>query len=473
MMLNMNTTNNPLAGKLSINGVSRQAPEANTNMDGTSLRIAGRGVTSSVSPAPNSEEAVAQKKNVAENFASTLLSRLTTLQNQGDDIKKSPEEAQGLVDSITEAIEEIKKQFGQGAANEAMAAILSNTEDKLSGDRVASAISGVLQGIAGLNNATLKDQSVTAEKYEAAKETEQKLKDFVEYLNQGTVESGDKKTSGLSGALNDYFGNPELPEEDQKRFTANFAWMTGAEIAAQEAEKNFTNTELPLSVAEFGRENVDKLADYLRNELDHQEAADYIKNLTDDDDIFLAIDHVRGILYENSGIVTPGKDPATGFLGLARLDGEGVEQAHKLTKFLNENMLDAVNSAFRSSPKLQARLQNYASMYFQGKTEDVPAGYGLTTWPGGNFDNYTPGHKPGNGKIGPIFMADIGETTAAERREKFMETASDFWRDAAQNIAPANADLYRQYAESSDKAYNEYMATKRNTPPGSMVETAV
>ena len=442
---NATKANNPLATGLTIRGQTSESV-------GSTMRI-----MKAVTKAQDSEtNTPPQNQNSSQNFSKTLMDRLVKEQLKADSgNKKSLEETQAFMDSLTGALDEIKDKFGQGTANHIMAEILTNTERGLSGDRIAHSFTGALKVIAITTTQTLNSDTATDSELEDAKNTEKKLADLLNFLNNGTAENDDSDLQGLSGALNSYFGNPAFPlaEEEQKIFDTDFLWKTVKAIS----EKNASAADifgLSLSVKELGQSHVDKLVNFLRNDLGHEEAASYIESLGADDDIFMAVNHVKNMMWENTTVTG-------GFLGYEWHEGPGAEQVHKLTEFLQYNMLDAVNSAFRNAPELSDRLKDYASMFYNGKAEDVPSGIGLTTWPGGLL---------GGQNSSSIYVADIGDTTVVDRHEQFLFQAGDFWRGMTQSTGEENRQKYEGFAQNCDKSYEEYLLGKNKTEPGALVD---
>lgn len=73
----------------------------------------------------NNNVKAAGLQQVVKNFSETLISRLEKDQLQADNKeRKSPEEIQTLVENVNSAIEEVKAEFGQAAANQVMANIM-------------------------------------------------------------------------------------------------------------------------------------------------------------------------------------------------------------------------------------------------------------------------------------------------------------------------------------------------------------
>ena len=478
----INAGNGIIPGQMRINGVADQEAGAQAAKNGkllaSGLRIRGQAqsgeaasisnltITNSGAGPSSATDTAAKKQNAGQNFAATLLSRLDSSQLKADsDDKKTLVESQALVDGLMAVIDEIQDKFGQNAANQAMAEILTNTESGLNANRIANAISGVLQGLANNVAGTMNNSEVTAEEYEEALKTEEKLKEFRNFLNQESINAGGKELQGLSAALNSYFGNPSLAEDEQKQFGDDFSWMSANEIAEKQANKA-DSLNLTLSVKELGQLNVDELVKFLREEIGHEEAARYIENLGEDDDIFNAVDVVRNMFYENSAMVNPGIDPETGFPGLRRREGEGVDQVVKLNDFLHFNMLDAVNSAFRNNPELSERLTSYAAANYGGNREAVPAGVGLISWPGGRLpQGPTDVNAPRD-----TYLADIGQTTTLTRQENLLSQMGDFWREVGKAHGEQGRAQYEKYAQGCDQDYQDYLLGKKKMVSGFLVD---
>ena len=439
-----------------------------TNRLASGLRIAGAPVGEQPMQEATSATANATNEkysNAAKNFSTELFSRLKQAQNNNPNSLKNAKDAQDLVDSITTSIDEIKTQFGQEAANQAMAEILTSTESGVSSSRIAGAISEVLRGISAANQAVLNSDHLTGERYEEAKKIDQQLTDFVEYLNsKENYDQVDERPLGLSLALNDYFGDANLQEKDQKIFDANFEWLTVKEIEAKKAEDDDKDC-LKLSVKELGQDAVNKIATFLRDELGNKEAASYIANLSEDDDIFKAVDHVRTMMFEDTHLVSGGLDEKTGLPSLVHREGTGVTQSFELNQFLSSEILDAVNSALRDDPELKERFTTYvADKQYGGDTTKVPDGLGLATWPGGMLGSiYGPAHRS------TVYLANIGNSTAEERKTDFLAQSGDFWKEAAKNSSNQNAAEYETIAKNCGQTYQDYISGRQATKPGTMV----
>ncbi len=358
--------------------------------------------------------------NIPDKFAETLLLRLNTVQDEAGG-KKTPESSQKLVDSITAVIEEIKNEFGQEAANRAMADIVTGTEKNVSAEAIAGAIGGALKSLADANEKTINDPSVSKEQYEAAVTTKERLQEFVARLNGGAANGDGSNGFGLNEALNGYFG---LAAESQKNFTADFSWASPGEEASRAENDGWA--PFTMSVKELGRETLQKFADFLRSDVGNEEAAKYLEGLDDNCDIFEAIDCMRNQILKDHTTVEP-DDQVMGKFGeffpasaLARRTGEGLEQLKKVNRYLADNMVDAVNGAIWSNGDLKARMRAAAGCDGDRNQSDT---YGLYNWPGsrvvgGGLCDWEYGGGARN-------FGECGNTTGADRFLRPMEIEVD------------------------------------------------
>jgi len=363
-----------LAGGLRINGQTASEAQAANQAPAVDKPEDSQG--------PEAKEAAA--KEISARFADTFLGRLLN----DKDNPKSLEEAQALLDSILDTVEEIKEQFGQPAANEVMAEILTNTERRLSAENIAKAIGGVLQNISYFNKLTIQKGGLSEEEYAQTQETEKKLKDMVKFLNAKEEDSSGPDGSapkGLTAALNGYFGLPglEIKEEDQKFFDDDFAWLSEAQIR-EKNQSSSSHDHFSISVDEFGRENLEDLIHFLRDYLGDDEAAKIIENLSGDDDIFDALGKVNDHFYADTyakplpdSYSDTMLDPNTRLPGLLAYQGPGIEKIQKLEIYLNKYMTDKVNELIATNSTVKSRMVEYA-----GIPENTTGNYGITCWPG-------------------------------------------------------------------------------------------
>ncbi len=273
---------------------------------------------------PVTVEQKEEKLNVSDRFTETLLSRLANIQDETG-AKKTPEDSQKLVNSITATIEEIRKKFGQEAANRAMADILTGTEKNMTADAIAGAVSGVLKGLSEASEETIKDPSATKEQYEAALKTKEQLQEFVKKLNEANSNEDGSGNSGLNGALSSYFG---LSAESQKNFTDDYSWASPIKDGIS------------------------------------SEGGSY-----------------KAFAMSNTYVTEPDAESIRRFgASFPQRAGEGVEQLGKVNRYLAENMVDAANESIRGSAEIKARLQA-ATAYDSDRNQSDT--YGLYTWPRG------------------------------------------------------------------------------------------
>ena len=148
------------------------------------------------------------KTDIFSNFAANMLARLETRGSASDSI-----DAQGLVDSIMNSLEEIRQEFGDVAAYGAMAGVLEKTANYVSADGIAAGFEGALQN---MNNQTA--------------DSGEKIERLLARINvSGEAQAGEP--AGLSQALNNFFGL-EAGTGRAKTFTAELLWS--ADDQAQE-----------------------------------------------------------------------------------------------------------------------------------------------------------------------------------------------------------------------------------------------
>ncbi len=476
MMLNTNTASNPLAGTLRINGVSHQSSANNvTNPLMRGLRISKQNVEPSSAASQNAVEQASKeeaKQKLIQNFETTLLSRLEKTENPNAK-EKTPadtraEEAKVLANSITATIEQIKKEFGKEAANEVMANILTSTEDGVTADKIANAIGSVFAAFANSAKEAATSATATPDDLAKADETNKKLEKMVKFLNAGEPDKTDGEKSALTGALNEFFGMNAFEEDDRDRFTADFKWISRNEEIENEKAKGHKEKDFYLTFEELGKENTDRLINFLRNDLGDEAAAQYIESLGEDADVFEAITDLRDMFYEDSEKVGYFNN-STDFK-LARHEGPGMDKIEKLTDFLNDNMLDEVNRIIRDDAGVHSRFLEMAAKKFDS-SEDIPATYGLAAWPSMGLGTIANGDHLWETRF---TMTDMGETTAEERKIMQIKGSADFNRVLAESD-PAKKEQYLAAASRQDAAYEDAMAaykakTMPPTPHGSMVE---
>lgn len=477
----MNNTSGLFGGQLVVNGTRQERRGGGLyfgNQADTASSAADSSNSNKTKVQSSGQDSETQKKAVTQNFAASLLTRLTESGGADPENQTTQEEAQALVDSITAAVDELKKQFGQEAANKAMADILTATNDRPSSDLIAGAISGVLHELKASNQQTLDNSDPESEDYDKALKLEQRLNDFLEYLNAKSINQDGKDVAGLSEALGAYFGSASMGGNDKKTFQEDFTFQS-----AQSAPSAGTDAASPgfsLSAGEIGREVVQGLADYIRSEIGHEEAAAYIENLADSDDIFDAVDHVRNMFLANTtltdGIITEplngdvelwneGSKALAGMQSLPQRVGPGVDQLRKLSDYLEGSLVDEVNNAIRNDAAVDRRFQGFMTRYGD---EGQKSGYGLLTWPrtqsvGGLQDmTYGPERRTWN-------TGNIGDTTSAERRINAYSMSAEFYASFADSH-----ETYRALSEKSAAKHQELMAAyQKSKNSGEMVDNVV
>ena len=498
-----NDNNGLLSGRLAGFGVGRQGStsKAGKGFWGGNLQIRGREEASAQAAATDSSQvqtatsavAAAEEggKSASQNFRETFLSRLEEAQTE-----KSAEETLALTESVMAVIAEIRDKFGDEAANQAMAEVLTATSDGVTGERIAEAIGGVLKGLSALNQEAPQNSEATAE------ETGLKLQAFLEYLNQDSVEVDGRSLPGLSKALNDYFGLAGGSADSQKVFGEDFNWRSAQELsdqqAADDAEKEY---RFSLSVREIGRETMNGLANYLREVVGSSEAAEYIENLSDDADVFDAIDQVRNMFLANTtltdGIITEALNGANekwnrqsqalvGTQSLRQRVGPGLEQNRQLNDYLDKYMVDAANAAIRNDPEVTRRFQDFVTFDvdesrqkqnyedFLQWDQETRDGYGLFTWPGaralGGMDDFYYGHERRTWSCG-----FVGDTTGEERRIERLNTSSNILSNFAQSTTnQAEKDIYQRWSDEQAAAYQELIsAYRQGQTSGNLVDQTI
>jgi hypothetical protein len=275
----MSSASNPLAGKLSIKGISHQSPESiSHNPLQTGLRIARP--NSPAVQVPNIEalkqldkKANAASSQVAENPTSKFISEIKRRINNA---AQNEDSAAIFEESLVSTLGQIKSQFGQDKANEFMNRILTATDSAVEEKSLSKAIGGFFQDIAN-------DPSVS---HDAIK----KLENIRKSLNSGLGISEEKKNTktGLGYALNVFF-HPQssVDAPSIKAFDENFERTVLQPTKTESTVMDTTNYDAYLlGKAHFdetglaGSETAVKIADYLRNQIGNENAAVYLESLT-------------------------------------------------------------------------------------------------------------------------------------------------------------------------------------------------
>ena len=504
-----NDNNGLLSGRLAGFGIGRQSStgKAGQGLLGGNLQIRGRGEASALAAGTDAGQvqtataavSAAEEggKSASQNFREAFLSRLEEAQTE-----KNAEENQALTESVMAVIAEIRDKFGDEAANQAMAEVLTATSDGVTGERIAEAIGGVLKGLSTLNQETLQNSEATPEELAEAEETGRKLQEFLEYLNQDSVESDGQSVPGFSQALNDYFGLAGGSPDSQKVFGEDFNWRSAQELSDQQAadgaEKEY---RFSLSVKEIGRETINGLANYLREVVGSPEAAEYIENLSDDADVFDAVDQVRNMFLANTtltdGIITEALNGANenwnrqsralvGTQSLPQRVGPGIDQNRQLSDYLDKYMVDAANAAIRSDPEVTRRFHDFVTFdvdesrqkqnyeEFLEWDQETRDGYGLFAWPGascvGGMQDFYYGQERRTWSCG-----FVGDTTGEERRIERLNTSSSILSNFAQSTTnQAEKDIYQRWSEEQAAAYQELIgAYRQSQTSGNLVDQTV
>lgn len=303
-----------------LDSVSRSQPLS----DG--LRVNGRAKTGgglAVNTVEAGQGSVGSRTpGVAENFKAAILNRAERFQKSGQTENISPEAAQALADSLSQAAAEVKSVMGQNAANAFMGKVLTNL------DKNGFNLEGLTESV----GSALRDVGQTA----SAKEMEQLTDSFNRDLGAPADDENGRATKGLSRAIGNFFGL-EKTETDKgataEGFTKNGRWSV-VEVADEESRTAYIKgteeaAELALAssasfdLGKVGSDVKDDLVNFLRQELGAEGAASYLESQGDGADFMSTMDTVINKTLEE---VT---DPAV---------------AGKLESYLNDQVKMAVNA---------------------------------------------------------------------------------------------------------------------------------
>jgi hypothetical protein len=426
------------------------------------------------------DEEILQKKKIVQNFEAVITDRLKNdVKNQ-----KNEEEIIELVDSICRVIEKIEYDFGEVMATEAMAKLLTDTEQRINDTTIAGALGSILKAkqliikkiIKG--TATEKDVELFTKEHHAIKKDEEtynpddwkkdyaKINSMVDFLNGEDTEiteiSGENEIS-LSTVLNDYYGEVIIKDEDYYKFSLKFDWLRTEDVTTKNRE--YFNEEygfdFTMSVDEFGRENLDELIDFLKNDLNDKEAANFIENLHGSHDIFAAFNYLLETHYlapnfapinntsnnideqdteilanlsdyqryiqekfcisdedmvEAAKYELPAEPPQYDYnskymwlnINADFVDEDSITEENfnsNLNYFLNSQFLDKVNAVIQENSSVRERFLKIAAKNFGGNEQLVPENYGLTAIPTNlNMASFSTSHIMG-----------VMDTNAAER----------------------------------------------------------
>ncbi|MDR1082190.1 MAG: hypothetical protein LBQ79_14870 [Deltaproteobacteria bacterium] len=480
-------TRNALAGYMRIGESVFGSGGSAGSMDrvGHGLRIAND--TPKILETARDEEAV-QKKKVAENFKTEIARRIA--EDDGDN-GRTAEEREALVDSVMGVIERIETDFGKEMATETMVEVLKGTADRVNASTLAVSVGKVLREREGLATRIMTGKTSEADTalfrkhfgdlgddedvLEMVKKDSEKLKAMVEFLNRrdvnpavaagssgATVNSGAVVHPGSTGekishssfseALNSYYGEILVKEEDRHAFTDRFEWANVSDVKDMNGEyrSSMYGFDFTMSVSELGREKLDGLVKFLSDEMGDAESAALIANLADTDDIFAAINavfvaHDPGVNNILAGELQLNPDGSPMLISddeehwrelnrvreaeYARLTDPDYETPQfnydseygygfmdgrdwkigdvqwDLSNFLSATLLDDVNAVIRDNEAVRERFLEVASKSFQGNADDVPDSFGLIGFP----------TKYNMGQVSVSYVMGTADTTAAER----------------------------------------------------------
>jgi hypothetical protein len=427
-----------------------------------------------------------KKQKIVENFETAIIERL----KNDKDNNKTNEEINNLVGSITNVIDKIKLDFGQEFAIKTMAKILKDTENRINAMTIATSIGSVLKEKQSILSKILSGKATEADVQDAVKKQTLKLSDdlnnpdvyfkqeveklekMVDFLNQKDEEFDildNDKLSSLSAALNNYYGEVIVKDEDYYLFSSRFDWLNNEECNIK--NKEYSNLEYGfdfiVTVSELGRENLDELISFLQNDLNDVEAANFIENLSDSDDIFAAINYLFETHYvepeikplsnsnnkvsQESNVFFDKTDIEKLLQEKFALSDEEIAKAaepwpeehsqfdydskfislhitanepfstekeffnNNLNAFLNSRLLDKVNTVIQENSIIKAKFLEIASKNFFSNEKLVPDNYGLTQFPS---NTYT-----GTGSLSSIM--GVMDKNAPERALSNLKTLAD------------------------------------------------
>jgi hypothetical protein len=407
-----------------------------------------------------------QKKKITTNFETALTKRLVDDREH----QKSQEEVKYLVESVMCVIGQITSDFGQETATEAMAKILTSTEQRINANTIATAVGTVFKAREFLVNKILSRKTNEADIPEITKtygsdlepeefmrkveKDAENLEKMVEFLNKAneTTDIVGQQISSLSSALNTYYGDVIISDEDFYCFSNKFDWLKadGVKVKNSAYLSQDYGFDFAISVSEFGRENLTELINFLRTDLKDDNSANFIQNLTDNNDIFAAINYIFNKHFDNEpvkaakGVMESFKekfltekdenywneynakreaayerltDPdyelpqfdynskyGFGYIG-EEYNATDYNFNYTLDNFLRTRLLDRVNDVIRDNSAVRERFLKVAVKNFSSREESVPDNYGLFTFP----STYN------MGTVSTSYIMKVMDTTAEER----------------------------------------------------------
>ncbi|MDR1041500.1 MAG: hypothetical protein LBR80_15340 [Deltaproteobacteria bacterium] len=478
---------NSLAGYMRIGGSVYGSTAGASAADrlGSGLKIAND--VKKTLEAGRDEEAV-QKKKIAENFETEIARRIAE-EDARSEREVSDEGRGALVGSIMGVVERIGLDFGQEMATETMVEVLKGTGQGMNAQTIAVSVGKILreretlatriltgkscEADAGLIRKHFGDVGEDEDFLERVREDSEKLKAVVEFLNlqddisgvqasSGTVNAdatvnpaasgGEVSYSSLSSALNCHFGEAIIKDEDLHRFSDAFEWCRADEVDARNGEYRnaMYGFDFAITVSELGREPLEDLSRFLREELGDEDGAALIANLADSDDVFAAINSLFVANYpgpqnrlageiklnpdgsplsvsddeshwiENNRLMeanyarltdpnyeTPQFNYDSDY-GYGFLDGRDFkfgDYSWDLGNYLRGSFLDRVNEVIRDDDAVRERFLALAARNFNGQIDSVPDDYGLVGIPS-QFNM---------GQVSTTYLMGVADTTAAER----------------------------------------------------------
>ncbi|MDR1040143.1 MAG: hypothetical protein LBR80_08275 [Deltaproteobacteria bacterium] len=254
------------------------------------------------------------------------------------------------------------------------------------------------------------------------------------FWTPGLIVASDLADGSLTGTLNAYYGPEVMREEERYSFTVAFEWIRAPEVEERNRERfnEVNGYDFGITVAELGRETVNDLARFLREELGDPEGAAFIEGMDDSDDVFAAINYLMDSHVETKplGGGGPPKLDEDGFPLLinddeeywteyyanmeadyARLTdpdyvmptfnfdsdyGYGYSDGYEfkwgdyrtdLIFYLQGAILDKANEVIRENEEVRARFLQVASGNFGSDAGAVPENYGLMAIPAGSHES--------------------------------------------------------------------------------------
>lgn len=317
--------------------------DASVSLD--NMRVTGRAASGS-RPDENGTTGRPEKRNVSDNFKEALLKRLEYSQRAGTAAGPTAAEARALVDSIANTVSKVKDSFGQEAGNAAMNTILKNIDQKgFSLESVTETVSEAVK---------------VASSSGGARRQAEFMAGLNEDLGADLEDANPNKIKSLSRAINDFFGlEPEKTENPEKAKTMGFddrgnwreleveveedgqeLFLEGTPEGAEEALAGTAS----FTMDDIGRDAVDGLAAFLRDEMGSEEAAAYVESQAPNADFMNTVDMAINKVLENS----PNR----------------AADAARLERYLNGDVKSAINNSAKTNRNL------FGNVEFEGWSLD-------------------------------------------------------------------------------------------------------